>query len=53
MDHKDAAALVNVIKPEVAIPTHYGSIVGSPDDGKKFEKFVDGSIKVEIIIGSN
>jgi L-ascorbate metabolism protein UlaG (beta-lactamase superfamily) len=30
MDAKKAAELVNTIRPEVAIPTHYGSIVGKP-----------------------
>ena len=28
MDYKQAAELVNLIKPEIAIPTHYGDIVG-------------------------
>ncbi len=51
MDPKDAAALVNTIKPEIAIPTHYGSIVGSPEDGEVFAKCVESSIKVEQIIG--
>ena len=53
MDCKDAAAVVNTIKPEVAIPTHYGSIVGSPEDGKRFAELVDDSIKVEIKIGND
>ena len=53
MDYKDAAAVVNAIKPEVAIPTHYGSIVGSPEDGNKFTELVDDSIKVEIKIGND
>lgn len=53
MDYKDAAAVVNEIKPEVAIPTHYGSIVGSPDDGKKFAELVNDPINVVIKIGSN
>ena len=53
MDYKDAAAVVNAIKPKVAIPTHYGSIVGSPEDGNKFTELVDDSIKVEIKIGND
>ena len=53
MDYKDAAAVVNAIKPEVAIPTHYGSIVGSTEDGNKFTELVDDSIKVEIKIGND
>ena len=47
MDAKKAAELVNSIKPQVAIPTHYGSIVGSPKDGEEFAKLVKSGIKVE------
>ena len=50
MDHKEAAELINDIKPKVAIPTHYGSIVGSKDDGAKFAKLVDKDIEVEILM---
>ena len=37
----EAADLVNAIRPEVAIPTHYGSIVGRPEDADVFSKMVD------------
>lgn len=50
MDYKEAAQLVNTIKPEIAIPTHYGDIVGDKDDGEKFMQLVDKEIKVEIKI---
>ena len=45
-----AAELVNKIKPEIAIPVHYGGIVGSVKDGETFEKAVDREIKVEFKI---
>lgn len=48
MDAKKAAELVNVIKPGTAIPTHYGSIVGSRKDEEVFRKNVDAGIAVEI-----
>lgn len=48
MDAKDAAELVNVIRPKVAIPTHYGSVAGSKEDGEVFRKNVAPSISVEI-----
>ena len=48
MDAKQAAELINTIKPEIAIPTHYGSVVGSPADADEFFKNVKASIKVEI-----
>ena len=47
MNAKDAAKLVNVIHPDVAIPTHYGSIVGKPEDADTFRKCVDQEIVVE------
>lgn len=50
MDAKKAAELVNAIRPDVAIPTHYGSIVGKPSDGETFARFVKDPIKVEFKI---
>ncbi len=46
MDAKKAAELVNEINPEVAIPTHYGSIVGKLSDAKIFAANVKDTIKV-------
>ena len=48
MDAREAAELVNRIKPQVAIPIHYGSIAGSKSDEDVFRKLVDPDIKVEI-----
>ena len=48
MNAKDAAGLINQIKPAAAIPTHYGSIVGSPKDADTFRKLVDRNIEVVI-----
>ena len=49
MDAKKAAELVNCIKPETAIPTHYGSIVGEEADADVFAADVDKQIRVDII----
>lgn len=46
MDAHEAAALVNKIQPAVAIPIHYGSIVGNPHDGDVFEHEVNDHIQV-------
>lgn len=46
MTPKEAADLINVMQPKVAIPTHFGSIVGSPKDADAFEKNVNASIEV-------
>ena len=37
------------IKPKIAIPMHYGSIVGSEDDAKKFADGLKGKIEVKIL----
>jgi L-ascorbate metabolism protein UlaG (beta-lactamase superfamily) len=50
MDARKAAELVNTIRPEVAIPIHYGSIVGKPSDGETFAKYVKPPIRVEFKI---
>ena len=50
MDYKEASELINIIRPKIAIPTHYGSIVGDITDGEKFEKLVDNTIDVQILI---
>lgn len=50
MDYKEAAELINEIKPKIAVPTHYGSIVGEKSDGVSFSKLVSPEIKVEILV---
>ena len=48
MDAKQAAEFINTIRPQIAIPTHYGSIVGSKKDAEVFLKHVDPSVETEI-----
>lgn len=48
MNAKKAAELINKIKPTVAIPTHYGSIVGKKEDADEFAANVKKPVKVEI-----
>lgn len=43
---EEAAEFVNKIAPKVAIPTHYGSIVGGTDAGEKFRACVAEGIEV-------
>ena len=50
MDAKKAAELVNAIRPNVAIPVHYGNIVGRPSDSDVFAQNVKDPIKVEFKI---
>lgn len=50
MNYKDAAELINIIKPKKVIPIHYGEIVGNIQDGIKFSKLVSDEIEVDIKI---
>lgn len=46
MDPAQAAAFVNVIKPRIVVPTHYGSAVGTKEDVEAFEPLVNPAISV-------
>ncbi len=48
MTAKEAARAVEKIKPKVAIPMHYGTIVGNEDDAKEFRDMVK-SCEVHIL----
>lgn len=50
MNYEEASKLINIIKPQIAIPIHYGSIVGTRDDGYNFVKLLDSSIKGVLMI---
>ena len=41
MNAKQAAELICSMKPQAAIPTHYGKIVGNPADGTDFKAYVE------------
>lgn len=49
MNYEEAALLTNIIKPTLAIPTHYETIVGSKDDAKKYTELLDKSIDYKIL----
>lgn len=50
MDARQAAELAKAIQPKLALPTHYGSIVGSKKDAKRFCELVEDTIKVELLV---
>ncbi len=50
MNHSEAANLVNEIHPKVAVPIHYGLIIGSKEDADIFKQEVISDIKVETLI---
>lgn len=49
MTADEAAQAALDIKPKVAIPMHYGSIVGTKDDARKFAEKLKGKIDVVIL----
>lgn len=50
MDYREAAALVNEIKPKIAVPIHYGSVVGTVEDANQFIKLLDKEIQGKILM---
>lgn len=50
MNFKEAACLVNKIEPKVAIPTHYGSVVGTNQDAEEFIKLLKPTIQGKILM---
>jgi L-ascorbate metabolism protein UlaG (beta-lactamase superfamily) len=47
MTAEEAIEAANAIKPKVAVPMHYGSIVGTEEDAQRFKRL--GSMRVEIL----
>lgn len=50
MNYMEASKLINIIKPKVVIPTHYGCIVGNIEDSYKFKELLDDDIVCELLI---
>ena len=50
MNAAKAAELINEIEPEIAVPTHYGNIVGKESDGRDFKAAVKEGIRVPLLI---
>ncbi len=50
MDRNDAVHLTNIVGPKIAVPIHYGSIVGTKEDAEYFIKNIDKSIEGIILI---
>ena len=49
MTADEAAEAAIVIGPKVAIPMHYGDIIGSLKDAKRFEALLKGKVEVKIL----
>lgn len=49
MTAEEAAEAALAIKPKIAVPMHYGDIVGSPTDAQRFKELLKGKIEVKIL----
>lgn len=50
MNYEEGAKLTNIIKPKIAIPVHYGEIVGKKEDAEEFKKLLEKDIECKILI---
>ena len=50
MNFSEAAQLINIIKPKIAVPIHYGSVVGTKQDATDFIKLLYSTTKGIILI---
>ncbi|MFW6230850.1 MAG: MBL fold metallo-hydrolase [Nanoarchaeota archaeon] len=48
MGPEEAAELANAIKPNVAVPMHYGTVVGSEKDAETFKQLFNGETVILI-----
>ena len=49
MTADEAVKAALVIKPGLAIPMHYGALVGDEEDARKFEKALQGKVEVKVL----
>ena len=49
MNADQAVEAAQAINPKVAIPMHYGAIVGSEEDAQKFKQALEGKVEVVIL----
>lgn len=47
MTSEEAAQLVNELNPKIAVPIHYGKVVGSVEDAKKFQTLLNKEIECD------
>lgn len=50
MNYKEAAELIKEMRPKLAVPTHYKTVVGSVDDAYNFKKELENIINVKILM---
>jgi len=50
MTAKEAAEAANLIRPEAAIPIHYGDIVGTAADAEQFKKLCKAPVEIKTAV---
>ncbi|HEX3721415.1 MAG TPA: MBL fold metallo-hydrolase [Nitrolancea sp.] len=53
MTAEEAAEAVRIIQPNVAVPVHFGAMIGSIDDARRFAELVPEEIRVWIMTSSS
>ncbi len=46
MNEKEAAEAAGLAKPKIAVPMHYGKIIGTAEDAKNFKKLCKTRVEV-------
>lgn len=49
MTAEEAVEAARAIQPKLAVPMHYGAIVGSQDDANRFKQALEGQVHVAIL----
>jgi len=49
MDAEQASRAALIIKPELAIPMHYGDVIGTKEDALRFQELCENEIEVEVL----
>jgi L-ascorbate metabolism protein UlaG (beta-lactamase superfamily) len=49
MGPQEAVEAAKILKPKIAIPIHYGAIVGTEEDAKTFAALLKGTVDVRIL----
>ena len=52
MDAGEAAEMAKALGPKLAVPMHFGFVVGTPSDAERFAKGAD-PVKVQILEPTN
>lgn len=53
MTAQEAVEAAKVLKPKIAIPMHYGAIVGTEEDAKTFASSLKGTVDVRVLPKKN